>query len=209
MHGLHGQQFRKGEKFDALPDNYSKELSMLENIRCVTYLFVKDFEVKDSAGNIYVSLYYPEDNHQTTPESIEATNSILFQTAYFLAFYPRLAYIQQLYNDMVIESYNKDGKLFHTGRIPISVYRQHESGVFLNAILSSLRLPNTWAIQKKHFEIIYYCIDPSEIKVFYKPLVHVLTKLKLLNKKLNSWAEVYTFCDPRQKDFSVIIKLPK
>ena len=100
--------------YDTIPiisDLKRQHLKLDDRIRCVAYLFARNFIVKDSLGNFFVSLYYNKDNHETTPENIRQTAISLFNVTYYYAFEPILDYLKGRYDHLILTVYNKDGKI--------------------------------------------------------------------------------------------------
>jgi hypothetical protein len=207
-HCLHAQTVNS-PNFDTLPAirYLGQELPFLDKIRCASYLFAKNYTVKDSLGNIFISLYF--DNNPTMDAGrMEPTGLAIFKMSYFFAIEPQISFVEGAYKNLVIDAY-QNGQLFYSNYFPIHRYKHFsDPKKFLDAAFTCLRWPVNCLIEDNRFEIYYYCMDVAERSVYPKPLILIADKLKLIDKKCTIWKEYYTNCDNRDSAETFTIKLP-
>lgn len=196
--------------YDTLPHvrGLNQQFDLLNNIRCVTSLFAKNFTVKDSLGNIYVHLYYNTDNHEDFPIQLKITGNFIWGVSYSFALEPYIDYLEESHTYFIVSAFDKDGKMINTEFYAFRKYHLNDQKNFMKNKLEHIRIPNTWGIVDKSYQIVYYCSEPTERKNFYKYLLLVLNRLKLLNEECDTWKEAYVGCSGLEFE-AVSIKLPK
>lgn len=196
-------------KFDTLPviRNFRQNLDILDRIRCATYLFVRNFTVIDSSGNIYLSLYHDRAKDETVSEVIEESNRTIFNVTYTYALEPDIDYLKSYYHTFVLLTYDKNGELIHYNAYDIKGYKHHDTHDYMERLLERVRIPNTWTLKNHEYKIIYYCMDKAERPVFWKPLLNILFHLSLLRKDCTKWHEFYPGCNQTEFAESGTLKL--
>lgn len=176
-------------------------MPFLDEVRCVAYLFSKDFRVYDSLQDIHVDVYWNTEWVWMGKQHYEGISHKIYLMAYKIAMEENIEFFKNRFRDFVVSVYDLEGRLlniryFNIGPgsiMPASLYN-------IDAVCSSLRIPTSWSVVKDGMEFIFWCADEQEQSVFSAVLYRSLKKLGFMNKQLSKWRVFFLSCLGKTQD---------
>jgi hypothetical protein len=197
--------------YDSIPTihTFNQQLILLDKIRCATYLFVRDFRVTDSLGNIYVNLYFTNEFVELHARDILNKINYIHLVAYLFAFRDDLAFLDNAYKELVVNVWN-DKEVVSIKAFPITSHsHDNKRSEIMDAVIHMLRIPTIYNVIKRTFITHFLCVDEIDQLQYHRPLIFILYQLQLLNKSWKRWKGIFTNCSNPQKDHISEIKLPR
>jgi hypothetical protein len=196
---------------DSLPriDSLYNDMELHDEIRCIAYLFTKNFRVYDSLGNINLNLYYNTDYWFVDKVMLDALSMKIFQTAFKIAIHERVDYFKTIFKELAIHCYDMNGRLIALNYYRIENYSiNHATNKSVESFVKLLRVPATSRVVGHELEMNFICTDSSDRSVFHLALLRFFIKAKYLNKKWTLWRGSYISCDgeKRQSQYSLKLK---
>lgn len=196
--------------FDTIPQifNIYQNLELHQEIRCISYLFVKDFKVFDSLDNVYANLYINTDYTWLTKLEMDGLSSRIFQAAYIISINGRLENYKSSYHGIIVRFLNMDGQILNENSYRIEPYKIAPVSIKnVHSLISALRIPTTMRINDHAIETCFMCVDNKERSAYYLILLRFLKKMNYLDKKWREWRGFYIGCDGEQTQKQYSIKL--
>lgn len=194
-------------QFDTIPPlNTPKNgMTFQDEVRCVAYLFNKDFRVYDSLRDIHVDFYVNSDWLWMDEKNFEELSYKVYHLVYKIGMAARIEYFKNNFKDFVVSFYDQEGRLLHIKyfgfpqdiSLPASLQN-------IDAVCSSLRVPTTWSLVDKGIQFVFWCLDQQERSVFPEVLYWNLNKLGFIEKKLAVWRVYLLSCAGKIQDQFII-----
>jgi len=195
---VNGQNLKLESQFDTIPKIISvyQNLTFHDEVRCAAYLFIKDFRVFDSLGNVYVNLYINPNFSLLGKEHLDGLSKKIFQAVYRISIHNRIEYFTNYYKEMVVNVYNENGVVLTANNFKIEEYSLLKATIKnLDMTLSILRIPTTWRVINNAFENCFFCADTNDRSAYHMVLLRFLKKMDYLDHKWKEWRGSYISCN--------------
>lgn len=200
IHRASGQELPR--QFDTLPQlkPIDQPLPFLDEVRCVAYLYGKDFIVYDSLQYIYVDLYVNDEWSWKEKRHYDAISDKIYLAVYKISIHEHLAFFQRNFRAFIVRFFDVENKLLNEKWFPIE-----RGGLLTGSIRNieltcgSLRFPTTWGVEGKKFRTCTFCADLVEAEYFYRVLYRHFIKLDFLQKKWKQWNQYFLSCTGRTR----------
>jgi hypothetical protein len=165
-------------------------------MRCIAYLFNKDYRVYDSLENVYVNLYVDPDWSWREKIHYDGLSDKIYQSIQGICMKDRFEFFSHYYKAIFISYYDFSGRLLN-----VKFYKVEPGGRLaptldnFDLLCGVFRLPASWRIYKGNLETIFFGAASRDRLVYHYIFIWYMQKLELVSKAWKGWEVFYLSCD--------------